>query len=228
MAKNKNKKARNKQSNKMSIRDVGQNMSLSELMKITRSSGNRDPLAVMAKALNKGVGLGRKVVNAYNTPGGLGNYRYQGTPDSLIPLKGLNLGKRQVYQGASSYETPSGRTVNGGYYPGSITYSPIIGLRKPKSQKNNNKGDDLNITEDVEQTDQTMGETLPMDNYGGDVAMEDPAPENPMSSQSGYGSALASWAAGWRGAKSARRKLGIAAQGLASQRLNPTAQLVGI
>lgn len=75
---------------------------------------------------------------------------------------------------------------------------------------------------------EAAGDQLPMEDMGGDAPMEDAAPENPMSSQSGYGSALASWAAGWRGAKSSRRKLGISAQGTASQRIAPSAQLVAV
>jgi hypothetical protein len=76
--------------------------------------------------------------------------------------------------------------------------------------------------------DGTIGEQLPIGDYGGDNQIDDPAPENPMSSQSGYGSALASWAAGWRQNKSSRQRKGIPAQGLAAKRINPTAQLVGI
>jgi hypothetical protein len=75
---------------------------------------------------------------------------------------------------------------------------------------------------------QTVSEQLPIGDYGGDMQMDDSAPENPMSSQSGFGSALASWAGGWRQNKSSRQRLGIPAQGLASQRVNPIAQLVGI
>lgn len=84
------------------------------------------------------------------------------------------------------------------------------------------------VPTEVAEVAEAAGEQLPMEGMGGDAPMEDVAPENPMSSQSGYSSALASWAAGWRGAKSSRRKLGISAQGTASQRIAPSAQLVAV
>jgi hypothetical protein len=133
--------AKKNKKSKMTIGQAGKNVTLSELMKISRSTG-QDPLTVMSKALDKGVGLGRKVVNAYNTPGGLGSYVYQGTPDNLKPLKGLTLGKRQVYQGASSYSTPATRTSQAGYSPGSTTYNPIVGLRKTKNKGKGGGGND--------------------------------------------------------------------------------------
>lgn len=117
---------------KKRLKDVGSNLSRKELQKLSRATG-KNPLSIMSQALNKGITLGSSVVKAYNTPGGLGNYRYQGTPSNLEPLKGLSIGGGNVYGGASSYTTPSTRSVNAGYSPGSVTYNPIISIKQPKT-----------------------------------------------------------------------------------------------
>lgn len=74
------------------------------------------------------------------------------------------------------------------------------------------------------------GEALPVGDMGADVAPQEESTDTPsMSSQNGVGAALASYAAGWRQNKSARKRLGSAAQGLASQRIAPwTAGFVGV
>ena len=117
---------------KTKFKEAGKTLSLSELQSIAKAK-NKDPLTIMSKALEKGMGLGSRVVNAYNTPGGLGTYRYQGTPSSLDPLKGLSIDKNMIYQGATSYTTPSTRSVNAGYSPGSTTFNPIISIKQPKT-----------------------------------------------------------------------------------------------
>jgi len=114
---------------KKRLKDVGSNLSREELQKLSRATG-KNPLSIMSQALNKGITLGSSVVKAYNTPGGLGNYRYQGTPSNLEPLKGLSIGGGNVYGGASTYTTPSTRSREGGYSPGSVSYNPIV---MPKS-----------------------------------------------------------------------------------------------
>lgn len=75
------------------------------------------------------------------------------------------------------------------------------------------------------------GEALPVGDMGGDYVPEDvPTDESSMSAQNGIGASLASYAAGWRQNKSARKRLGSAAQGLASQRVNApwTTGFVGV
>lgn len=141
----------NKKNKKLKIKDVGSNLSLKELEKLQKASG-KNPLAIMSKALDKGVSLGRKVVNSYNQPGGLRssgfNYRYEGIPDNLAPIKGLELGKGQVYNGSSSYTTPgqTGKMWNSPK-PSTTTFNPIVTLKnaadgggKKDSGKNNDSG----------------------------------------------------------------------------------------
>lgn len=74
------------------------------------------------------------------------------------------------------------------------------------------------------------GDTGGYGDMGGDYVPQDIAPEEPgMSAQNGIGAALASYAAGWRPNDSIRKRLGSAAQGLASQRLAPwTTGFVGV
>lgn len=213
MAKKKNKS--------MTLRDVGKNLSLTELMKI--SKGN-DPLKVMSKALDKGIGIGRKAVNAYNTPGGLGNYVYQGTPDNLKPLKGLTLGKRQVYQGASTYTTPSSRTSQAGWMPGSVTYNPIVGLRKSKADKkgggknNDNTNQDQNIKPaDTPYTPQPMDVGGGMD-FGGGMDGGFNVPDNsgipdPSFSPGGAGFNTDAGATGFRRKRSSAALKGLTTKG---------------
>ena len=132
-----------KKNKKLKIKDVGSNLSLKELEKLQQASG-KNPLAIMSKALDKGVSLGRKVVNSYNQPGGLQssgfNFRYEGTPDNLAPIKGLELGKGQVYNGSSSYTTPgqTGKMWNSPK-PSTTTFNPIVTL-KNAADGGENKG----------------------------------------------------------------------------------------
>jgi hypothetical protein len=133
------KSSSKKTSVKQAISSVGSNLSIGELNKAVKSTG-KDPLTIMSQGLKQGVSLGQKVVNAYNT-GNLPNYRYQGTPDNLAGLKGLQLGKGQVYQGSSSTITPSSRTPNAGYTPGKATYNPIVSVKNQAGPaKNQSKG----------------------------------------------------------------------------------------
>lgn len=106
------------------VKSAGNVLSKSELADL--SKGGKNPLAIMAKALDKGIGLGAGVVNAYNKPGGLGVYPYQGTPDSLDPLRGLALGRGTAYYGASTYTTPAGNMPDGQRWSGTTTYNPIV------------------------------------------------------------------------------------------------------
>ena len=139
-----------KQNKSLRIRDVGTNLGLKELTKLTQSTG-KDPLTIMSKALKKGITLGGKVVNAYNNPsflpGGFGNYVYQATPDNLKPLKGLTMGKGQVYKGATSYTIPgnSGKAWNSPT-PDKVSYNPIIGMKNESSQDSGGKGSKMPTT----------------------------------------------------------------------------------
>ena len=123
--------AKNKK-NKMGIGSVGQKLGLRELKSLSKGGG--DPLAIMSNALKNNISLGRKVVNAYSSPGGLQsagfNWRYGGTPDNLAPLKGLSLGKGQAYMGATATTTPgrTGKMWNSPTGP-KTTYTPIISTK---------------------------------------------------------------------------------------------------
>jgi hypothetical protein len=128
MAKDNKKKDKKDQPKKQSFKDVGRVLTRSEVSSLAKAK-KTDPLTIMSKALEKGIGLGSKVVDAYNTPGGLGNYRYQGTPSNITPLKDLSIGKGNVYYGSTTSTTPSTRGRNTGYTPGSTTYSPIVAPR---------------------------------------------------------------------------------------------------
>lgn len=123
------KSSSKKTSVKQAINSAGSNLSIGELNKAVKSTG-KDPLTIMSQGLKQGASLGQKVVNAYNT-GNLPNYRYQGTPDNLAGLKGVQLGGGQVYQGSTSTITPSSRTPYGGYTSGKTTYNPIVSVKKP-------------------------------------------------------------------------------------------------
>jgi hypothetical protein len=133
------KKSSKKTSVKSALKNVGGNLSLNEVKQVAKATG-KDPLTIMGQAVKQGVSLGRKVVAAYNTPGGLGNYLYQGTPSNLQALKGLELGKGQVYRGQTTQTTPSTRNVNSGYSPGSTTYTPVIGMKGEGGKAGKGKG----------------------------------------------------------------------------------------
>ena len=111
---------------KTRFKDVGPTLSSKELKSLTKAKG-KDPLTIMSKALDKGIAIGSKVINQYNTPGGLGTYRYQGTPDNLAPLRGLQIGRGNAYLGSTSYtDGGRGRTRNNNAMPGVTTYNPIV------------------------------------------------------------------------------------------------------
>jgi len=116
------KKNKKDQPKKESFKSVGRALSISEVRSLAKAK-KTDPLTIMSKALEKGIGLGSKVVDAYNTPGGLGNYRYQGTPSNITPLKGLSIGKGNLYYGSAESTTTSrtGRETT--------TYNPIVAPR---------------------------------------------------------------------------------------------------
>ena len=107
------------------FKQAGPVLSQREVKSIAQAKGIT-PTRVISNAIDKGVGVGSKVVKNYNTPGGLGTYRYDGTPTNLNPLKGLSIPKGTAYFGASTTSTPSTRNVNSGYSPGSVTYNPIV------------------------------------------------------------------------------------------------------
>ena len=107
------------------FKQAGPVLSQSEVKSIAKARGIT-PTKVISKAIDKGIGVGSKVVKNYNTPGGLGVYRYDGTPQNLNPLQGLSMPKGTAYYGASTTSTPATRNVNSGYSPGSVTYNPIV------------------------------------------------------------------------------------------------------
>lgn len=125
---------------KTSFKSAGNVLSQSEVKSIAKAKGIT-PTQVISKAIDKGIGIGSKVVTNYNTPGGLGNYVYSGTPSNLKPLKNLSIPKGTAYYGSSTTSTPSTRNVNSGYSPGSTTYNPIVLPRNtaPAGGGNNNK-----------------------------------------------------------------------------------------
>jgi len=99
---------------KKNLSDVGRILSISELQEISKG---KDPLRIMSQAIEQGIGIGSRLVNAYNSPGGLQsqgfNWRYGGTPENLNPMKGLSIEKGNAYYGSSSsYETANGTTYN--------------------------------------------------------------------------------------------------------------------
>ena len=116
------KKNKNKATN---FKQAGPVLSQKEVKSIAKARGIT-PTKVISKAIDKGIGVGSKVVQNYNTPGGLGTYRYDGTPANLNPLKDLSIPKGTAYYGASTTSTPATRNVNSGYSPGSVTYNPIV------------------------------------------------------------------------------------------------------
>ena len=116
------KKNKNKATN---FKQAGPVLSQKEVKSIAKARGIT-PTKVISKAIDKGIGVGSKVVQNYNTPGGLGVYRYDGTPQNLNPLQGLSMPKGTAYYGASTTSTPATRNVNSGYSPGSVTYNPIV------------------------------------------------------------------------------------------------------
>ena len=114
-----------KKNKAQNFKQAGRVLSQSEVKSIAKAKGIT-PTQVISRAIDKGVGVGSKVVQNYNTPGGLGTYRYDGTPANLNPLKDLSIPKGTAYYGASTTSTPATRNVNSGYSPGSVTYNPIV------------------------------------------------------------------------------------------------------
>lgn len=121
------KKNNNAPSVNRSLRNVGPVLSMSESQAIARQTG-RSVGDVIAQASTAGVGVGAGLVNQFNS-GRLGpNTSIAGTPtfDALRGLQGLQMNKGTAYFGYSTTNTPSSRSVNGGYTNGSSTVNPIV------------------------------------------------------------------------------------------------------
>jgi len=121
------------------VRNVGPVLSKKEATSIAENTG-KTVAQVMAKAQEKGVGIGAGVVNAFNNgnlgvnsslTASLGGYNQGKASDSraLAPLQGLQLGKGTAYYGYSTTTTPgtSASKWNGNNStPATTTYNPIV------------------------------------------------------------------------------------------------------
>ena len=121
------------------FKQVGKVLSQSEVKSIAKAKGIT-PTQVISKAIDTGIGVGSKVVKNYNTPGGLGNYVYSGTPSNLKPLQNLSIPKGTAYYGSSTTSTPATRNVNSGYSPGTTTSTPIVLPRNTATGSGNGGG----------------------------------------------------------------------------------------
>lgn len=110
------------------FKQAGPVLSQSEVKSIAKAKGIT-PTQVISKAIDKGIGVGSKVVKNYNTPGGLGTYTYSGTPTNLKPLQNLSIPKGTAYYGSSTTSTPA-----------STTYNPIVLPRNTATGGGSNSG----------------------------------------------------------------------------------------
>lgn len=140
---------------KKAVQSAGKNLSQSEAKQIAKQTG-KSVAQVTAKAADMQIGVGAKLANqissALTTPysqqaQNLGITRAStNTRDALSGLRGVELGKGQVYQGSYTTKTPATSQNLGANYGVRTTTSssqvnPIIGTRPPKTQpKAENKG----------------------------------------------------------------------------------------
>ena len=107
------------------VKKAGKVLSQKETQKVAKQTGKSAP-QVMAKALDKGLGIGAKAVNNYTPAPG----QNPAVTQALAPLTNLQMNKDTAYYGYSTTQTPSTqtRTPYGGisYTPGSTTYNPIV------------------------------------------------------------------------------------------------------
>ena len=107
------------------VKSAGKVLSQTEAKQVAKQTG-KSVQQVMAKAVDRGVGIGAKLVNNY-TPAPRQN---PAVTQALAPLANLQMNKGTAYHGYSTTKTPSTqpRTPYGGitYNPGSTTYNPIV------------------------------------------------------------------------------------------------------
>ena len=137
------KKNNNKPNLSQAVKNAGNVLSQSEAKQVAKQTG-KSVQQVMAKAVDKGVGLGAKVVNNY-TPAPA---QKPAVTQALAPLANLQMNKGTAYYGSSTTQTPSTQTraLGGGvnYTPGSTTYNPIVLPRNTATGGGNNSGGNNN------------------------------------------------------------------------------------
>ena len=141
------KKNNNKPKLGQAVKKVGNVLSQSEAKQVAKQTG-KSVQQVMAKAVNKGVGLGAKVVNNY-TPA---PRQKPAVTQTLAPLANLQMNKGTVYAGSSTTHTPASSQNRGSGYgvvttPSSTTYNPIVlprsvvsGVQRVPAGKGDGKG----------------------------------------------------------------------------------------
>ena len=108
------------------VKKVGKVLTQKESKQVAKKTGT-SVQQVMARAVNKGVGLGHKVVNNY-TPA---PRQKPAVTQTLAPLANLRMDKGTVYTGYSTTHTPASSQNRGSGYgvvttPSSTTYNPIV------------------------------------------------------------------------------------------------------
>ena len=199
-------------------------VSKKEATKIAKSTGKSFD-TVLAKALSKGFSIGGGAVKASNkaygsSRAGMWDSALNATfgkdatrkmgRDPLAGMRGLELGKKQVYGG--EYK------LNGAYTP---LVSPKISSVNPLGSSLASMSPYSGMTWPTGSP--TEGPLAPaQDTAIQDVPIEDiPLEEVPAETGPGFGSDIASFATGYRSKKSRRGKAGAGSQGYGSMRIGP-------
>jgi len=201
------------------------NVSRKEATKISKATGKSFD-AVLSKALSKGFSIGGGAVKAsnkaygssragiwnsvLNDTFGAGATRKLGR-DPLAGMRGLELGKKQVYGG--EYK------LNGAYTP---LVSPKISSVNPLGSSLNSMSPYSGIPIPTGEGPLAPAQDIPLE----DIPLEEIPMEEPLMEDQtgmGFGSDVASFASGYRSKKSRRGRAGVGSQGFSSMRIAPSA-----
>ena len=144
-----------------------------------------------------------------------------GSDDPLSQMRRVNLGKRQMYSGTYELDgatMPLIESRRGGVASNLAGMGGGGGRRRGgKGKGRKGKGGGMGgDTMESSTSMPTMADYTP-------PAMEEPMqPEEININFPGVGESLSNWATGFKSKRSSRKRAGSTAQGLASQRINPT------